>query len=79
MIENQPKKKKVFKVVVNRDLCIGAASCVALAPTVFDLDNEGKAVVKGLEATDEDILAGAQSCPTQAISVFDEEGNQLYP
>ncbi len=79
MLEEQPKKKKVFRVVVDRDLCIGAASCVALAPTVFELDNEAKAVVKSLEATDEEMLAAAQSCPTQAIFVYDEEGNQLYP
>jgi ferredoxin len=40
---DQPKKVK--KIVVNRDLCIGAASCVITAPSVFELDGENKAVM----------------------------------
>lgn len=40
------EKKKVGKIVVNRDLCIGAASCVIAAPGVFELDGENKAVMK---------------------------------
>ncbi len=31
-----------FKVKVDRQLCIGAASCSAIAPDTFQLDNEGK-------------------------------------
>jgi ferredoxin len=37
--------KKVAKLVVNRDLCIGAASCVVNAGGVFELDGENKAVM----------------------------------
>lgn len=37
--------KKIKKIVVNRDLCIGAASCVVNAPGVFELDGENKAVI----------------------------------
>lgn len=77
-----PGKKplKIGKIVVDRNLCIGAASCIAVAPGVFELDSENKAVVyndKG--ADDETILLAAKSCPTQAILVFDEEGNQIFP
>ena len=77
-----PVKKglKIGKIVVDRNLCIGAASCIAVAPGVFELDSENKAVVyndKG--ADDETILLAAKSGPTQAILVFDEEGNQIYP
>ncbi len=32
-----------MKVRVDRDLCIGVGNCVALAPTVFKLDEENKA------------------------------------
>src|SRR3989344_2467716 len=35
-----------YKVKVVRSLCIGAASCVAVSPSVFQLDNENKAVVQ---------------------------------
>ena len=37
--------KQIKKVLVNKDLCIGAASCVAVMPEVFELDNENKAVI----------------------------------
>jgi ferredoxin len=80
--KQEPVKKplKIGKIVVDRNLCIGAASCIAVAPGVFELDAENKAVVyndKG--ADDETILLAAKSCPTQAILIFDEEGNQIFP
>ncbi len=34
-----------IKIVVDEDLCIGAASCVTVAPDVFQLDEKNKAVV----------------------------------
>jgi ferredoxin len=51
-------KKKIKKMVVNRDLCIGAASCVVNAPGIYELDAENKAVfmrkdgTKGSESTE---------------------------
>jgi len=73
-------KKKILKIRVDRDLCIGAASCLAIAPDVFDLDSEGKAIVKdGYDIDDETLMAAAESCPTQAIFLYDEDGNQIYP
>ena len=79
--QSQEKKPlKIGKIVVDRNLCIGAASCIAVAPGVFELDSENKAVIyKDKGADDETILLAAKSCPTQAILVFDEEGNQIYP
>lgn len=76
----EKKPLKIGKIVVDRNLCIGNASCVAVAPGVFELDAENKAVVynpKG--ADDETILLAAKACPTQAILIFDEEGNQIFP
>lgn len=78
--KQEPKPLKIGKVEVDRDLCIGAAPCVTVAPAVFQLDEENKAVIldeKG--ADDETILLAAQSCPTQAIILYDEDGNQIYP
>ena len=37
---------KIAKIVIDRNLCIGAASCVVAAGTVFELDAENKAVVR---------------------------------
>lgn len=40
--------KRVKQIIVKRDLCIGAASCVINAPGVFELDPENKAIIKQL-------------------------------
>ncbi len=72
--------KRVAKIVIDRDLCIGAASCVTIAPGVFQLDEENKAYVVNPEGADNDtIILAAQSCPTKAILLYDEDGNQIYP
>ena len=73
--------KKKYRVKVDRDLCIGAASCVALAMKTFQLDSENKAIIldedgDGAEA----IKLAAESCPTKAIILEDSEsGKQDYP
>jgi len=78
--EGGKKPLKIGKIVVDRNLCIGAASCIAVAPGVFELDGENKAVVYNDNGADpETILLAAKSCPTLAILIFDEEGNQIYP
>jgi len=78
--KNKKKTVKIAKIVVDRALCIGAASCIALAPDTFDLDSEAKAVIKNPKGnSDDDILEGAKSCPTDAIFLYDEDGNQIWP
>ncbi|HWQ99478.1 MAG TPA: ferredoxin [Candidatus Methylomirabilis sp.] len=77
---DQPNPLKISKVEVDRDLCIGAAPCVTVAPGVFQLDDENKAFVVDRNGADtETILLAAQACPVQAIKVFDENGVQVYP
>jgi len=69
-----------LKVRVDRELCTGVSNCVAIAPTVFKLDDENKAVVLDPSSVDEQvILEAAESCPENAIIIEDDEGNQLYP
>lgn len=71
-----------YKPTVLRDKCIGAASCVAVAPKTFKLDDQNKAVViqtTGDPDTDEAILLAAQSCPTAAIEVYDQDGKKIWP
>lgn len=70
-----------YKIKVIRSLCIGAASCVAVSPATFQLDNENKAVVQeGSADVPENILMAAQSCPTKAIVIIDTEtGKQVWP
>jgi ferredoxin len=37
---------KITKVTVDRDVCIGAMSCVLAAGSVFELDEDNKSVIK---------------------------------
>ena len=78
-----PREKEgsnIGKVVVDRDLCIGAATCLAAAPDTYELDDENKAVVIDANAVDDESLtASAQACPTKAILLFDKEGKKVFP
>ncbi len=76
-----PKKVGKWTIVVDRNLCIGAASCVAVAPKTFALDNEAKAIFlpTASEELPETILDSAKSCPTAAIIITDESGKQIFP
>ena len=77
---NVKKPQGKYKVEVIRDKCIGAASCVAIAPNVFALDNEQKAIIIGDDDLDDIKLLAAQSCPTMAIIVTNiETGEQVWP
>lgn len=78
--ENFAVRKDGWKVMVDRELCIGAASCVALAPEIFELDSEGIAIITDPDGTVvETMLEAAKSCPTNAIIVEDPDGNQVWP
>lgn len=69
-----------MKITVDRDLCIGAANCVAILPVVFQLDEFNKAVVLTDDAEEDLIWQAAESCPTNAIILEDDEtGEILYP
>lgn len=78
---NGNNKVKRYKIKIDRDLCIGAASCVALAMKTFALDSENKAIILEGEGDPPDLVKlAAESCPTKAIILIDEEtGEQEYP
>ncbi len=61
-----------LQIEINREACMGSGNCSFWAPGVFDLDDEGIAVVVDATALGDDkiVLAG-QGCPTQAIAIFD--------
>lgn len=73
--------RKIHKVMVDRKTCIGAATCIVIAPDAFEMDNENIAIVKAdaLNVDDDTLLMAAQSCPTGAIILYDEAGNQIFP
>jgi ferredoxin len=68
-----------IRVEVDRDLCIGSGDCVDSAPDVFQLDDEGKAVVVDPDgAPVDDVVEAARNCPVTAILVIGEDGD-IYP
>ena len=70
----------IGKIVIDRDLCIGAASCLAVASATYELDGENKAVVTGADTVDDaTLIMSAESCPTKAILLFDKAGKQVFP
>jgi len=75
------KVKEKYKVWVDRNLCIGAATCVAVSPKSFQMDNEAKAViVRTIDEEElENIIEAAKACPVGAIFIEDEKGNRIFP
>jgi ferredoxin len=75
-----PVTKDDWSVFVDKDLCIGAGVCTAIAAQTFELDEEGKAVIlKGIDQDDKDaILDSAKACPVAAIIIKQGE-TQVFP
>ena len=76
---NEKSGRKIYKIKILRDVCIGAGTCLIVAPEAFDIDDEGIATVKAeaLNVDDNTLMMAAQSCPTAAIVLFDEDGNEI--
>jgi len=79
--------EKTLSVSIDQDLCMGAESCVALAPEVFSLDEsqlgrrtstEPLGMIDVEEGTvDSDrIIRAAKSCPYKAIRVRDTKADE---
>lgn len=61
---------KIKKIEVDRNKCIGCGTCAALAPEVFELDENNKSRVKNANGEKlETIKLAADSCPTKAIKI----------
>ena len=66
-----------IEIDVDRDLCIGSATCVRLAPGVFALDDDEIATVQDANAVGADALRlAAGACPTSAITLGGEPGDE---
>ncbi len=79
--------KKRYRIIYNRDECIGAAACIAAFPERWEMADDGKADLKGgkanddnsvqeLEITEEEfkqMMDAAQACPVSVIHIEDME------
>jgi len=64
-----------MKVHVNPDICAGFGICTGIAPDVFELHEDGYAVVLVSEVApeDEDSMRRAESqCPSRAITISED-------
>lgn len=75
------RKIRTITMKIDRSLCIGAATCVALAPKAWALDNEAKAIILDTAEVESDdtLLDAAKSCPVAAITILDDNGKQIFP
>lgn len=80
-IKLKEKGRKYSRVVVDRDLCIGAGTCIAVAPEAFELDSEAKAIMKDTwpEIDDETLKAAAESCPVLAVYLYNQQNKKVFP
>jgi ferredoxin len=61
------------RVVVDREACMGSGNCMYWSPGVFELDDDGIAVVIGsLAGNEESVRIALENCPTSAISLSDD-------
>ena len=69
-----------LRVRIDRALCVGIGDCITAAPSAFRLDDEGIVVFADPERVARTLLVNAcESCPVDALTAWDEEGNQLAP
>lgn len=71
-----------FSMKIDRNLCIGAGTCVALAPKAWALDFEAKAIIldTSSEESDQALMDAAKGCPVAAITIMETAtGKQLFP
>lgn len=69
---------KEYQLEIIRDKCISAATCVALAPNTFKLDENEIAKVINQEGDElEDRLMAAKSCPVGAIRIIESDTGKL--
>jgi ferredoxin len=63
------------EIHVDRDLCIGSATCLRLAPGAFALDEHEIATVADANAVGvEKLRLAADACPTRAITIAEPPG-----
>jgi ferredoxin len=64
-----------MKIRIDKARCVGHARCAAVAPEIYELDDDGYIAVEEIEvpAGKEDIARrGARACPERIISVVEE-------
>ncbi len=60
--------EKVFEIEIDRASCMGSGNCAFWAPGVFEVGDDGVAVVvDAKKASVESVMRAVEGCPTQSI------------
>ncbi|MCB9370943.1 ferredoxin [Candidatus Woesearchaeota archaeon] len=71
--EKKTEIKKAYKIVHDRDICIGCSACASVCPKYWEMEDDGKSSIIGHEKTgngEEEVLGSNEEALTQ-----DYEGN----
>jgi ferredoxin len=64
-----------MKVILDRPKCVGHARCAAVAPEIYDLDENGYLAAEEKTVADEmrpQAIRGMRACPERAISISED-------
>jgi ferredoxin len=78
--EHDERELDGLRVRIDRTLCVGFGDCVEAAPEVFALGADDIAIfVVGEHIDRVRLLRACRSCPVDALTVWDENDEQLAP
>ena len=68
-----------YRIEVVVDECMSSGKCISDFPEAFTFDDDELAsLVDGATAlSDHHMVRAARNCPSQALQVFDEQGEQV--
>jgi ferredoxin len=80
IMDEEPVMTK-YKVVIDKNKCIGAGSCIDMAGLTFQMGEDKKAELIDQDGnSDEEKLMAAQVCPNMAITIINTEtGETVWP
>lgn len=61
-----------YRIVLDRELCSGFGACTNVAPELFRLDPDGRAVAVLTVTDDGDVREAVAACPMAAITITEE-------
>jgi ferredoxin len=64
-----------MKIRIDKARCVGHARCAAVAPEIFELDDDGYIAVEEIDVPEgQEAIArrGARACPERIITVVEE-------
>lgn len=81
----------IYKVVLEREGCIGAATCIAAHPDRWEIQEDAKVDIKGtniIKEGDNQVIwikedelekmkEAAEVCPVNVIHIYDEKGKKI--